>query len=41
MDKYNLTDTHWGVDKYSHWEEYNKTKAKDTLNFSMILKMQK
>ena len=33
MDKYNLTDTHWGVDKYSHWEEYNKTKAKDTLNF--------
>tara|TARA_Y100001935_G_C17303094_1_gene510538 strand:- start:1291 stop:2685 length:1395 start_codon:yes stop_codon:yes gene_type:complete len=33
MDKFNLTDTHWGVDKYSHWEEYNKTTAKEKLNF--------
>ena len=31
MDKFNLTDTHWGVDKYSHWEEYNKTTAKEKL----------
>lgn len=33
MDKYNLTDSRWGVEKYSHWDEYNKTRAKDALNF--------
>ena len=33
MNKYNLTETHWGVDKYSHWEEYNKLQAYQTFNF--------
>tara|TARA_B100001250_G_scaffold135842_2_gene116233 strand:+ start:3833 stop:5212 length:1380 start_codon:yes stop_codon:yes gene_type:complete len=34
IKKHNLTDTHWAIDKYSHWEEFNKIQAKrDVFDF--------